>query len=238
MPHINVTLSANAGVCIEVGGKKIWVDALYADVGSTFSPLHPHILGQIMSANALGEPDYILYTHCHGDHYSRELTQAAMKRWPKAKVALPQRELDGQVLLSGGEQYIEDGALGLRFIKLPHAGAQYADVALYGLLISVPGCNILLPGDCEVASPALAQAIGEVRIDLAVLDFPWITKRMGREFLQKHIRPAHVLAYHLPFAEDDANGYRASAGRAAEAMGESLDVRLLCDPLQTEQINI
>ena len=238
MEHIKVTLSANAGVCIEVGGKKIWVDALYTDVGSTFSPLRPELREWVLSGEGFAPPDYICYTHCHGDHYCRELTRRAMEKWPAAKVILPRQELDGQILLSGNGQDIHDGGLQLRFFKLPHEGKQYADVPLYGMMIGSSGCNILLPGDCELASPALRDAIGDKKVDLAILDFPWITLRKGQDFLEQFIKPAHILAYHLPFAQDDVNGYRRSADRAARMLKEKWDVRCLWDPKQTETVNI
>ena len=237
MPQVRVKLGANAGVSIRVGGKNIWVDALFDGVGNTFSHLSPELRNEILSG-AFGKPDYIVYTHCHGDHYSRKLTQLAMEKWPDAKVLLPRQDFANQTLLTGEDCTLRDGAVQIRFLKLPHAGEIYADVKLYGLLISADGCNILLPGDCEVASPALALAAGDTKIDLAIVDFPWITKRAGKEYLQEHIGADHLIAYHLPFEEDDGSGFRLSAARAAEKYGETADVRLLWNPLQEEIINI
>ncbi len=236
MPDVKVTLSANAGVCIEVCDKKIWVDALYegADVG--FSRMSTALQQQVLESKAFAFPHHIVYTHCHVDHYSKSLATLAIKRWGSAKRYLPELELEGQVLLTGDEMQFADGELTLRFLRLPHAGAQYADVKLYGLIISVPGCNILLPGDCEVASPVLADAIGDTKIDLAILDFPWVTLRGGRAFVENDIRPDHILAYHLPFAVDDGNGYRQVSSKAAKSMEK--DVRLLLEPMQTEIIKI
>lgn len=238
MPEVSIALSANAGVSILTGGRKIWVDALYTATGAAFSPLRPQLRQRLMATDAFTAPDYILYTHCHEDHYSRELTRLAMEKWPDARVFLPEQELEGQILVSGGELRHEDGGLSLRFFQLPHEGAQYADVKHYGLLIGTPDCNILLPGDCQVASPALSEAIGNTKIHIAVLDFPWITLRRGREFVKEYIRPDHVIAYHLPFAQDDTSGYRLSAGKAAQALEKQLDVRLLWNPMQIEWIKI
>lgn len=236
MPDVKVTLSANAGVCIEVSGRKIWVDALYegADVG--FSRMSAALQRQVLESDAFANPDHIVYTHCHVDHYSKTLANLAMKRWGRAKAYLPEQELEGQILLTGDEMRFVDGDLTLRFLLLPHAGAQYAGVKLYGLVISLPGCNILLPGDCEVASPQLAKAIGDTKIDLAIVDFPWITLRGGRAFLEQYVRPDHLIGYHLPFAEDDKNGFRISAAKAVQSMAG--DVRLLWEPMQTDTIKI
>ena len=227
MPQIKVTLSANAGVCIEAAGKKIWVDALYTDVGSTFSALSPELREWVFSCDAFTPPDYICYTHCHGDHYSKELTQRALEKWPEAKLIMPQQAY-----------ILEEEKLRLEFFRLPHAGEQYADVPLCGILIGLPEGNILLPGDCEVASPILKDAIGDRQVDLAIVDFPWITLRRGQAFLEDHLKPQHILAYHLPFEEDDINGYRRSAGRAVEMLKGKWDVRCLWNPKQTEAVNI
>ena len=236
MPEVKITLSANAGVCIQVSGKKIWVDALFggADVG--FSPMSPELADRVLASGAFADPDHICYTHCHPDHYDRQLTAAAMEKWPKAKLYLTEQEFEEQMLISGAEMTFLDGELTLRFVRLPHAGEQYANVKHYGLLISLPGCNILLPGDCEVASPALAEAIGGRKIHLAIVDFPWITLRGGRAFLEQYVQPDHLIAHHLPFAEDDKDGYRVLAAKAAQAMEG--DVRLLWEPMQTCTIKI
>lgn len=233
MGKIKVTLSANAGVCIEAAGKKIWVDALHKGAVKSFSTLNPQLQEWVLSWDA---PDYMIYTHCHPDHYSRELTKQAMEKWPDVKLILPRKDFENQILLSGQTHVLKQGDISIEFFRLPHEGEQYADVAHYGMLLNLQGRNILLPGDCALASPALTDAIGDRKIDVAILDFPWITLRKGQQFLAEHIRPAHILAYHLPFAEDDCNGYRISAQKAAEQM-KNTDIRLLCNPKQSEEIN-
>ena len=236
MPEVKITLSANAGVCIQAAGKKIWVDALFSGADVGFSPMSPELAQRVLASETFAEPDHIVYTHCHPDHYSRNLAQRAKDKWPTARVYLPEPEIEGQVLLSGNEMCITDGGLTLRFLRLPHEGAQYTHVKHYGLLLTAEGCNILLPGDCALGNPVLAQAVGGQKIHIAVMDFPWITLRSGRAFLEQYVRPDHLIAHHLPFAKDDKNGYRISAAKAAQSMKN--DVHLLLEPMQTEIIKI
>lgn len=238
MSTISVTLSANAGTAIFVGGHRIWVDALHERKEPRFSTLTPALQQRLLQTEAFFDPDYICYTHCHPDHYSQKLTRAAKALWPRAKLFLPEKEFADQLLVTGEEYTFEGQGIALRFIRLPHEGSQYADVKHYGLIISGAGCNILCTGDCATASPVLSEAVGNMPIDLAILDFPWITLAKGREFLKQKLRPKHVLACHLPFAQDDISGYRSSARRSVEMLAGEMDLRLLCDPLQTEQINI
>lgn len=77
---IRVTLSANAGVAIEIGGIRIWVDALHDVQVLGFSTLRAQRLRQLWTAEAFQSPDVIVYTHCHPDHYSQQLTTEAHLR--------------------------------------------------------------------------------------------------------------------------------------------------------------
>ena len=225
--RVNVTFSANAGVAIAVGKYRIWVDALHTRKQPGFSAAGPRILDD----SAFFRPGHICYTHCHGDHFSETLTRIAAQRWPEAKVYLPERILPNQETVAPGNLVFRDGALTLRFFPLPHEGAQYAQVPHYGLLITVDGCNILAAGDCATGSPALLEALDGEQVDLAILDFPWITLAKGRAALKK-LAPRQILVCHLPFAWDDVNGYRESALRSAQGLS---NVRLLLEPLQREE---
>lgn len=225
MPKITVTLSANAGVAIDIDGRRIWVDALHDRKVEGFSTLTPRLQREMMNSPAFSHPEYICYTHLHPDHYSESLTGVAQQLWPNAKLLLP-------------GQSVEANGLQLQYVKLPHEGEQYADVPHFGLIVRCNGCNVLLPGDCETASDQLTKAIGSLPVHLVLLNFPWATLRKGKLYIQEQFSDSHIILYHLPFEEDDIGAYRRSALSAAEAMQDGRDIRLLMQPLQTEQINI
>lgn len=235
--RINVTLGANAGIAVEAAGCRIWVDALHEQKVPGFSAVTPALQKKMLSCGAFFSPDAICYTHCHPDHYSRRLTLAALRLWPMAKIIAPEPEFADQILITGENTEVPLENASLRFLSLPHEGAQYADVKHYGILFSAEGHNVLFAGDCATASPALAEAIGGIPVDLAILDFPWITLRRGREFLQTSLSARHLLICHLPFEQDDTEGYRENTLQAAKTLAHP-DVRLLMEPLQTEIIEI
>jgi L-ascorbate metabolism protein UlaG (beta-lactamase superfamily) len=236
MAEVQVTLSANAGVAIQIGSHRIWVDALHEQKQDGFSAVSEPLFRQILACDKFAWPQYICVTHCHPDHYSKELTAKAKQLWPKAKLFLPECEFEDQVLVEGNSYTFTDGNLKMEFIRLPHEGAQYANVKHYGLLIQKADICILLAGDCATASPALAQALQGRTVDLAILDFPWVTLGKGRDFVQKFLQPKHLLVCHLPFEEDDICGYRQAAKKSVDALSQQMDIRLLWNPLQTEQI--
>ena len=230
---IRVTLSANAGVAIEIGGTRIWVDALHNTHIPGFSTLNDRQGQQLWAADAFQSPDAIIYTHCHPDHYSLPLTKEACRRWPNARLFLPQKDFEEQDLISGDEYTAIAGDTVLHFYRLPHEMQNYTyDVPHYGLTISCGAEVLLLPGDCAVASPNLLPAIKQ-HTHLALLNFPWITRKTGRDFIEQHICPKHILVYHLPFAADDTANYRTAAELSVGQMPNNRCIHLLDNYLQT-----
>ncbi len=222
------TLTANAGVTIEIGQYCIWIDALHEDKQPGFSAVEPGILDQLPA------PTHLCYTHCHGDHFSQRLTRLAMERWPQAGVYLPEKLFDRQEWVTEENRRFSQEELTLEFVKLPHEGAQYADVAHFGLMIHAYGKTVLAAGDCATGDPALSAA-SQRPVDVAVLDFPWVALPKGRRAVQQ-MDIGHILVCHLPFEADDENGYRQAAKRSVSAMDG--DVRLLLEPLQKEVLDV
>lgn len=216
---MKLTLSANAGLSIEIGGKRIWVDALHTRKQPGFSCVDENLQKQMLSHPDFRKPDIICYTHCHPDHYSRSLTETACRIWPKAVLLVPEEDM----------QPVSLGDLRITFFRLPHEGAQYADTLHYGIRIDHAGESILLTGDGAVG----CEEMNGMAPNVIVVDFPWISLPKGRRVLLEKIRPGKIVVCHIPFAQDDVNGYREAAANAARQME---NVYLLQEPLQTVEL--
>ena len=234
---VTVTLSANAGVAIHIGRYRIWVDTLHTMKQPGFSAVDIPLQRRMLQCEAFADPDFILYTHCHPDHFSESLTNEAQKLWPKANVMLPELYFDDQILINGDESIHSLDDLTIRFVKLPHEGQQYADCIHYGLLITVSGKTVLIPGDCATGTPELQKVIEGYRIDLALLNFPWVTLKRGQSFVDEVMMPSQIMLYHLPFEKDDTCGYRDAARKAVQKRQKD-NAQLLCAPLQTVELDI
>lgn len=233
MDPCSVTLTANAGIVLEWWGHVLWADALHTHPAPGFSAVTPALWAEMKAA--LPPPELLFFTHCHPDHYDPALTAEALALWPAALPVLPKREFSRQAVLRGASCRLDGGGVTLDFFRLPHEGAEHAGVPHYGLLLSGGGSRILLAGDGEIASPALTERLAGRGVDAAVLDFPWLTLRRGREYVEEVLRPKHLLLCHLPFPADDRNGYLDAARRAAEA-SKLPDVRLLTRAMQREEL--
>lgn len=208
---IYCALSANAGVSITIGDVRLWIDALHREKVPGFSTLSEVELSAIWENESFAYPDAIITTHCHPDHYSQALLQQAQRRWPKARVLLPEKHLEGQELICGDEMTIQIRSATIKFFRLPHESKEYVSVPHYGLIAENRGDSLLTVGDCAVASTALLPYVAGRHLRLALLNFPWLTLRRGRRFTEQYIDAEHILYNHLPFLEDDRNGYRAAA---------------------------
>ena len=243
--NCSVTLSANAGVSVTFTRgelrRRIWIDAAHRGKIVGFSTIYEDLWSRVKADENFPDPDVMFYTHCHGDHFSKRMAEEAARLWPKAALILPEDRLDHslsdrRLLLSGpriliGAHSLRD--LSLDIVRVPHEGERFAHVPHYGIFISFGGVTVFASGDCALGSAELLPYLKNRRVDLAILAFPWITLRRGRKYLDEYMKPAHILAYHLPFEEDDVNGYRAAAAYSASSY-KGTDVRLLENALQTE----
>jgi len=235
MPECKITLSANAGIALSLGGVRIWIDALHNEKTTFFSTVDEKLWAQMKDHEAFQEPDFILFTHCHPDHYSYEMALEAKQLWPQATVLLPEKVFDGQMLLEEGKQFFWQGVR-FRFFRLPHDGTGYENVVNYGMLISHGDFQVLVAGDAAVGCEALAEKLRGEKVDLAVLNFPWVTLRKGQRFIQEVIRPETIVVVHLPFAKEDKEGFGEAAERAVSRFPAEEKVVILKEALQTVTI--
>lgn len=236
MSRCQITLSVNAGVALHLGQHRVWSDALHDRRVVGFSTVTPEIWNILQAHPDFARPELLFYTHCHPDHYSRALTEQVLARDPAVILVLPEQEFDSQVRLAGPGSHLTMGDLRMDFFQLTHEGPQYREVPHYGCILECGGFRVLIAGDCAVADPRLADFIGGRQIDLALLNFPWVTLRKGRHFIQETIRPHHLFVYHLPFQQNDRWGYREAARKGAAQVEGVPDVRVLLEPFQREII--
>ncbi len=225
-----ITLSANAGISLQMDNTKILVDALHDTKTNLFSTVSPTLWEQIKVHPDFADPDFIIYTHCHPDHYSYPMTAEACQLWPQATVVSPENAFKNQILLNQKEHQFFWKGIRFRFFQTPHDGKEYADVKNYAILVSKDDFQILISGDSEIASEKMIAKLNEETIDIAILNFPWITLKKGRECIQS-LQPKQLIIHHLPFEEDDLDGFRHAAEKSA-AMLSHKNICLLMNPLQ------
>jgi hypothetical protein len=236
-----VLLTANAGVLICYHDKKILVDALHSEKTNRFSRVSDGVLRQIVNGEGdFADVDVALVTHDHPDHYSKNWMMRLLERNPGIELISPVRDfLDRKNVhvVTRPKETLRFAGIGITCKRLLHDGSEYASVANYGYMLDIDGFRILLLGDGAMDPKAIGAFKEDFKADLALLNFPFLTLKRGRDIMERVIGAPKTVLFHLPEVGDDINGYTASAQKTLLRVYQNdPSVRLLCESMQ--KINI
>ncbi|PSK92635.1 MBL fold metallo-hydrolase [Taibaiella chishuiensis] len=187
MKTTTLQLIRNATVLFNYGGFRFLIDPMLATPGA-YPALpgtpHAHLRNPLTSlpvpVTALTDPDAIVVTHLHPDHWDK----AAMELLPKDKPVYAQNDNDADNIRAAGftaVQVFGDTAIGaVRLRKMPgqhgsdeaYADPQMAAVlgAAAGLYFSLPGApSVYFVGD-TIWIDAVAENLQQLQPDIVVLN--------------------------------------------------------------------
>lgn len=255
-----LTLTANAGYGISMGGKNILVDALHDSPSGGWASVGGAIYRMMNNSIAFKNPEAIIITHGHDDHFSLNMTMDFLRKYAREKNETPIRVIAPSDVLDSIWEGVKMEALmpvilekmndrrtfffndmELRAFKIPHDGKKYSNCLHYGFLLSYKGKNILSTGDGELCSEVILREAEALRVtgedlDLAIVNFPWITLKNAREFLVEKIRPKNIAICHLPFEEQDRFGYGKATIKAVENMPEDINWVIMNKAMKQEEL--
>lgn len=235
--------TSNAGLSITFPSALIWVDAIHDIKAPTYSTVTPEIYAHMQQ-----DPDYVgadfngphamAFSHCHIDHFTSGIVRDAMKRWPDAKVVLPEKYFPNEVYISGESSDVDINGVELKFVKTHHCTKRHHNKTHYSFLLDDGNINIFMPMDSSMSDPVMHYYAVNTDIDVAVVDYVWVLLQKGRDIIEHDIKPKHLLLYHLPFAEDDRHGFITQTHENAKLMTSIADIRILDTPYQKEVITM
>ncbi len=154
---VDVTYVGNAGFLINIGDKKILIDALFKGFEGNYE-LPQEIQEKLTIAQApFDDVDLILVTHAHGDHIDLDMVRQHMQNNPKAIFASTQQLVDAlndstdrwigfnPTKEKSESKVISD--ISVEAFYLPHGPD--ARIINIGFLISVNGITIFQTGDAD-----------------------------------------------------------------------------------------
>lgn len=253
---VTFTLTANAGVMVGYGTRRILVDGLHRGA-DPFSGVPERLLEAVIA----GDPPFsgitrLLYTHLHPDHFSAEATGRFLRRNPGAGLVLPAGgnwpegeslyaavkaenpglwELaprPGEILERGLEKDIR-----LRVFSARHAGEEYAAVPHICFLLTFGTRNVLFLGDADYDADFFAGMLAGIPIHAAVANPLFISGARGRKALLEGVRPERIIVNHIPFQGEDPLRFRDMTARCLERYKKSLPpAAVLWDPADAASI--
>ena len=251
MNDMKITAIANCGLLIESMETKLLIDGIYdlenikkmdikaAQPDDLFSAVSDEVMERII--NGTGEMrgvEFLLFTHCHADHFDADKTMECMKHNSIESILLPSDRSLGALSL---KEYAEDAGTGLIEMDLPfgvmeeyilkdvhvrafktrHYGNEFSFEPHYCFLIS-SGCEtVYISGDADFIDGYQQTMLSGETIDIGFFNPLHVAYREGRNLIS-HIHIKKIVIYHVPFEKDDRHGFRQISCRNLIRYSESL----------------
>lgn len=235
-----VLLLANAGVLLHLNGKSILIDGLHNEKTQRFSAVSPALQQAVLAGEGVfSHIDYMLVTHDHPDHASAALTNRFLKAHTETLLLTPQRGLlhkDNVREITRAQEHVVFGRDSFLFQRVTHDGQEFKNIPNYAIIGEIDEKRFVLFGDAGVDKTLLSHTVFHTHFHLALLNFPFLTLTRGREIIQS-LAPEEAVIFHLPFAQDDINGYLDAARRAREKFESALPpLHVLTSEMQKEYL--
>ncbi len=193
---IEITALHNCALVLSAGGGSIMIDALSHGT-EVFEGISKEDFGRAME----GEAPFLnvkaaLYTHIHPDHFDRGLNERYAQKFG-IPMFIPDRDLG-----SGGR--FDIGGFEVKYHKIRHSGAEYADVLHYVFLISACGKTVYIGGDADFNSEEHFAFLNGIKPDAAFLNALYLS---AQQPIIEKIGARMTYIYHIP-AKPDAAGIR------------------------------
>jgi L-ascorbate metabolism protein UlaG (beta-lactamase superfamily) len=210
--NVDVTYVGNAGFLINIGDKKILIDALFKGFAGDYE-LPPEVQDKLINAQApFDDVDLILVTHAHGDHIDPGMVRQHLQNNPKAIIASTQQLVDAlndstdrwigynPTKEKSDSKVIND--ISVEAFYLPHGTD--ARIINNGFLISVNGVTFFQTGDVDFDQFTFEEfrslQLPEKKIDLSFIQHFYLTNdSLNKKFVNEAIGGRYIIPIHYNF---------------------------------------
>lgn len=215
--EVRITYVGNAGFLIDVGGKKILVDALYRN-GVPGYAVHPQ---ELQTKLEVGQAPFdgvqlLLATHVHNDHFEPNavgrhllgnqtatfvttLQSVDRMRASFAAFAAVAPRVRGLVPNEGDTATVALDGISLIVLNLHHG--RTVPFQNLGFLAEIDGVRLLHVGDTEASQAEIGlYALPAKKIDIAFIPFWYFLDEGGLKTVREAIAAKTVIPMHIPVA--------------------------------------
>ncbi len=207
-----VTYVGNAGFLIEIGDKKILIDALFKGYPDSYE-LPQEVQYKLINAHApFNNVDLIIVTHAHGDHIDPAMVKDHMKNNPRAIFASTKQLVDHMNDSTGrsiGFNPTKDSSvmkeingISVEGFLLPHGPE--SRITNNGFLVSVDGTTLLHTGDVDIDQFTFEEfrsyQFPERNIDLSFIQHFYLhSDSVSKQFVTKGVGGNYIIPIHYHF---------------------------------------
>lgn len=218
---ISVQYIANAGAAVMYKGKGIMIDGLHKVKVAPYETVDDITLNKLMNIKEpFGFIDIILVTHNHKDHFDARTTIRFMEVNKEVSLYGPEAvciellkrtnvpQIIHRIHCIGSESVTVEEGIVITGVVIAHEGRQYSGVQNLGYIVDFYDKRLVHLGDSKVNRHEYVE-IKEMfsEIDIAMLNFPFVTLDQGRRIVCDCIRPSKLYIFHLPTIKEDSFGW-------------------------------
>lgn len=209
---VEVTYVGNAGFMINIGDKKILIDALFKGFEGNYE-VPQEVQEKLAMAQApFDDVDLILVTHAHGDHVDLEMVRQHMHYNPKAIFASTQQLVDAindstnrWIGFEPSKEKPESkviSEISVEAFYLPHGPD--SRIINIGFLISVNGVTVFQTGDVDFDQFTFEEfrslQLPIKKIDLSFIQHFYLTNdSLNKKFVNEAIGGKYIFPIHYHF---------------------------------------
>jgi L-ascorbate metabolism protein UlaG (beta-lactamase superfamily) len=210
---VRVTFVGNAGFLIEIGGKKILIDAIFKGFENEYL-LPQHVQDALVKARPpFNDVDLILVTHNHGDHFDAAMVRQHLKNNPGARLASTDQvtsqlaEFGDRVLplaaAAGKPVQADVAGIAVKAIYMSHGRVPEGreETINNAYLVTVAQTTFFHTGDIDASLIDTTQPLSPgKRIDLAFLShFYFDGNPLARKFIKEWVDGRFIIPIHYHF---------------------------------------
>jgi L-ascorbate metabolism protein UlaG (beta-lactamase superfamily) len=232
--RLEVLALANEGFLLRAGEDAVLIDAFVSEPYAGYAALGGEALADLVAARGpFASVDLALASHVHRDHFQPAPARAFLGASPRALLASspqvlealladyaaagarePSERLRDVLPEVGAELPLEVGGIRVDVLRLSHGTGRFAELQNLGHVITLGGVTALHVGDAATV-PETFAAYGLRRrgIDVAFVPYWYFESADGRRIVDEHLRPARLVACHIPPGELEAVTRRLAASR-------------------------
>ncbi len=223
---LKTTYLGNEGFLIEGGGKKVLIDALFDNGFDRFDTPPADVMRRMMAGEApFDGVDLVLVTHRDGDHVNAQLVIAYLHQHPRTRLVAHRQAVDGmrdkpgfadiagqidEIAANPGEQTsLMVGGIAVDALCLDHShpADSPAETRNLAFAVALGGARFLHMGDAQIEQNGAtleAYPFDRKHVDLLFLSY-WDTSAGTQKLIAERIKPAKIVAMHMPAAKMEFN---------------------------------
>ncbi len=204
---LKLSYVGNMGILLSTEKNAVMIDGLHTYYSDDYL-FPPKTLLRDIQTNY--NPTLLLFTHLHGDHFSKELAEQYLKKTPNARlIAAPevteQLKLQTPQIISVRtehykKQFFTHDTVDISVFRMNHKNPRHKKIQNLGFIITMAGKKILHVGDTGwFQEIAMFQklSLADEQIDIAILPYWMLLHQNAKANLKNLLNPKQLVVTHI-----------------------------------------